>query len=306
MHPTTVDFEARLHQLEGEMENLRSIMAHVYSFPTDFSLRNIEISGKTVPLGGALGGDHLIFVDFKRRYDLESRIERARERGDVAVADSLCANRDRVGVLVADVCGHSMTDALLAAMLHQAFLTGVLYELDVHGNVTEGLFEALNTRFHRSSSVTKFLTMIYGEISEDGTFRFISAGHPKPLVFSAEFDSFVTIDPSRLRSFYPVGMFPTEGDRDEPLAAPPIHAKEPYAVNEVNLMGRGDILILATDGLTEHARGDESYAPRRLERLLRDVKDQSANDIVEAVIGDVERFASPDDDVSLVVVKKVH
>ena len=29
-----------------------------------------------------------------------------------------------------DAAGHQMTDALLAAMIHQAFLLGALYELD--------------------------------------------------------------------------------------------------------------------------------------------------------------------------------
>jgi hypothetical protein len=31
----------------------------------------------------------------------------------------------------------------------------------------------------------KFVSVIYGEISEDATFRFLSAGAPVPAVFSA-------------------------------------------------------------------------------------------------------------------------
>ena len=146
---------------------------------------DIEAAGETYPFNGILGGDHIIFVDFKRRYNLDARIEAALTRGQVEVARRLRQNKDRVGILVADSAGHDMTDAVLAAMLHQAFLTGVLYELENEGHVTAKLFEVLNTRFAQSSSVNKFLTMIYGEISNDGTFRFISAGHPKPLIFSA-------------------------------------------------------------------------------------------------------------------------
>ena len=51
----------------------------------------------------------------------------------------------------------------LAAMLHQAFLLGSIYELDMFGNITKRLFENLNTRFHNSSSLSKFVTMIYGD-----------------------------------------------------------------------------------------------------------------------------------------------
>src|SRR3989442_12596770 len=69
-------------------------------------------------------------------------------------------------------------------MLHQALLLGSLYELDTFGHITRRLFENLNTRFYQSSSLHKFVTMIYGEISEDSTFRFLSAAHPPPVVFS--------------------------------------------------------------------------------------------------------------------------
>ena len=36
--------------------------------------------------------------------------------------------------------------------------------------------------------------------------------------------------------------------------------------------GEGDILLLHTDGLTEHHQRGESYFPGRLEQKLRDVK----------------------------------
>ena len=55
------------------------------------------------------------------------------------------------GIAVIDVSGHRVTDALLTAMLHQAFLLGSLYELDMFGQITKRLFENLNTRFYQSS-----------------------------------------------------------------------------------------------------------------------------------------------------------
>ena len=45
-----------------------------------------------------------------------------------------------------DVSGHRVTDAFMAAMLHQAFLLGAIYELDMFGQVTRRLFENLNTQ----------------------------------------------------------------------------------------------------------------------------------------------------------------
>ena len=70
-----------------------------------------------------------------------------------------------------------MTDALLAAMLHQAFLLGAIYELDVHGRITRRLFEHLNTRFYQSSGAHKFVSLIYGEMAEDATLPLPLGGH---------------------------------------------------------------------------------------------------------------------------------
>jgi serine phosphatase RsbU (regulator of sigma subunit) len=301
---TTAGRADRLASLEAEMANFRAMMQFVHHIPDEVSLANIDASGQTFPLHGILGGDHIIFVDFARRHNLDARIERALRQGQEEVARRLQMCKDRVGILVADSSGHDMTDALLTAMLHQAFLTGVLYELETQGHVTAKLFEVLNTRFAKSSSVNKFITMIYGEIASDGTFRFISAGHPKPLIFSAEFDRLVDVDPGRMKNVLPIGIFPSEGDIDEPATSPRVPRKKPFAVNEVSLMGRGDILLLQTDGLYEHADGDRPYSPQHLETAIRRVKHLPARDIVAAIHADMVSFAPPKDDVSLVVIKK--
>lgn len=296
--------ESRVKELESELANFRSMMHYVHWIPDTLSLSNVEAYGQTYPLNGVLGGDHIIFVDFERRYNLSARIATALKKGQDGVARHLEECRHRIGILLADSAGHETTDALLTAMLHQAFLTGVLYELETEGHVTAKLFEVLNNRFAKSSSVSKFITMIYGEINDDGTFRFISAGHPKPLVFSAEYDRLVNIDPERMKNVLPIGVFPTEGDIDEPPAAGPVPHKKRFSVNEVNLMGRGDILLLQTDGLYEHADGDRPYAPRHLEAAIRRVKHLPPKSIVAAIRDDMVRFAPQQDDTSLVVIKR--
>ncbi len=287
--------------LDREMENLRAILGAVYAYPQAFSLRQIDIFGRLFPLRGELGGDHLIFVDFARRYDLDRRIADAIAADLPEVAARLESNRSRVGVLVADVSGHSMTDTLLAAMLHQAFLVGVLYELAHHGHVTTELFEILNTRFYQSSSVTKYLTMIYGEIADDGTFRFISAGHPLPLVYSAEFGRFVELDRTNLISVHPIGLFPTEGDVDRAMRRTPMAESPRQIVNEVRLLGDGDVLLLYTDGASERAGGTLAAA---LTSTIRSVAALSAREIVYAVREELDRLGAAEDDMTLVAIKR--
>ena len=58
--------------------------------------------------------------------------------------------------------------------------------------------------------------------------------------------------------------------------------KDRYQLNEWSLMGSGDILLLYTDGLLEHANGDDAYFPLRLEEKMREVKHRTAQEIFEA------------------------
>ena len=100
------------------------------------SLNGVDIFGGVLPLSGSVGGDHLIYVDFKQRFDLPARIERAHNGGRPDVAEQLTQLQRKAGIAVIDVSGHRVTDALLAAMLHQAFLLGSIYELDHSGQIT--------------------------------------------------------------------------------------------------------------------------------------------------------------------------
>lgn len=289
-----------------EIANFVRIFRLIRPPQSGVGIGQIEVYGESVFRNGAAGGDHIVYLDFEHRYDLDRRIAEARAKGQVEVAAKLASNRDRLGILVADVSGHQITDALAAAMLHQAFLTGVLYELDRFGEVTTTLFENLNTRFYRSLSFEKYITLVYGEISGAGRFRFLSAGSPPPLVFSAEYDRFVTVCPDRLVSFSPLGLFPSEGDVDVTRILSPIGYKPRYAVNEVNLLGDGDILILLTDGLSEHATDDErEFVPTELEAVLRANKGRSAAEIYEAVRERSLSFAPLGDDMTVVIIKKV-
>lgn len=294
--------ERSLTQLSNELENFEAIAKYLLPRPGDVpQLAGIDVCGGTLALNGVVGGDHIIYVDFKRRFDLPARIEHAIAEGKLDVADNLRRCQRKAGIALVDVSGHRVTDALLAAMLHQAFLLGSLYELDIFGEITKRLFENLNTRFYKSSSARKFVSMIYGEISEDAEFQFLSAGQPFPSVFSNEHDRFMEVS---LVSFPPLGILPSLGVIDKSTTKSPLGFKDAYELNEWSLMGAGDILLLHTDGLAEHSRGEENYFPGHLERTLRLVKREAAATIHAAIMGDLLAFSPPSDDISLIVIKR--
>jgi serine phosphatase RsbU (regulator of sigma subunit) len=292
-----------LRQLTRELDNFEEIAQHLLPQPGDLPrLQGIDVFGGSLPLNRTIGGDHLIYVDFKQRFNLPARIKEAlaHHRGDIV--ERLRRRQHMAGLVLIDVSGHRVTDALLAAMLHQAFLVGAMYELDMSGRITRRLFENLNARFYKSSGAHKFVSMIYGEISEDARFRFLSAGQPVPAVFSNEHDRLMDVEAI---SFPPLGLLPSLGMIDDDDTDTPLGFKDPYTLNEWSLMSPGDILILHSDGLAEHRRGEEAYFPRHLEEALRRVKYRPAQAIYEAVIEDLTSFGNPADDISLVVIKRL-
>ena len=152
--------------LAKELENFQQIASSVLPPPGEIPrLPGLDIHGRLLPLNGVVGGDHIVYIDFNARFDLDRRLEKAT---DPQVRESLAKGRTRAGLLLADVAGHQITDATVHIGLHHAFLTGVAYELEMHGEVTTGLFEKLNTRFYQTANFQKFISVIYGEIAQNG------------------------------------------------------------------------------------------------------------------------------------------
>jgi serine phosphatase RsbU (regulator of sigma subunit) len=270
---------------------------------------NIDIYGAALPLNRIAGGDLITYVDFQERYDLDARIARALGQGQEEIAHRLQRLKHKGGILVADVAGHEFTDAIRALLLHQGFHTAALYEMELNGEITPRLIEHINTRFLKSRTLrklaaeldaTSFITLIYGEISHTGRFQFVIAGHPQPLVFSREYNRFVEICQDRLISYPPIGLQLNEDNADARFYHRELGYKKRYTVNELNLMGQGDVLLLYTDGLLDPF---SSYAQEQLERAVSCARDGTAKEICEAILNDRNAAAEQTDDLSLVVIK---
>ena len=85
----------------------------------------------------------------------------------------------------------------------------------------------------------------------------------------------------------------------------PLGQKSKYVINDINLMGEGDILLLFSDGFMEH--GEHTMGPfgeRRLEPILRETKDQTAAGIAAVLKTELMGYAESTDDMSFVVIKR--
>ncbi len=293
--------QQRIDLLTRELENLSVLLRNFDPPPSELpEVPWIDVYGEALPRNGKAGGDHVIYVDFKKRYKMDQLIAEAPE----GLKEKLRATAGRAGIAVIDVEGHDYGSAFIASVFHQAFLLGVSYELRFFGEITTTLFDNVNTRFFNSSGIHKTLTMVYGEITERGTFRFLSAAHPPPLVFSNKFDRLVAIREDKLISFPQIGTMPSRGNSEKTV--PLLGVKEKYTVNEISLMGQGDILVLYSDGLADHRDPQgRPYFPGRLQEVLRASKQLPAREIFARVKADMLAFRpDPEDDVTIVIIKK--
>lgn len=272
-------------------------------------LPNIDYFAAVEPYKGCVGGDYLAVINFSE-YNLAERIKDAEAAGDPELGRRLSKSLDTFCIVVADVSGHMLTDGMMAFYLDSGLRTGIGYEFLMHGEITEGLMERLNTRHYnlvdRSFLDRKpYITLLIGEVHNDGRFRFQLAGHPAPKVLSNEFDRLVVLGDERTRVSAPLGMFPSVHRSDLESFEPTIATTHGYPVNEVHLLGTGDVLVLHTDGLSELKDGELDFCDRELERVLRRVKGESARNIYEAIREEVYRFSPPQDDMTIAVIKKL-
>src|SRR5699024_2004504 len=169
--------------------------------------------------------------------------------------------------------------ANLQAMLH------VLLPIDVSLSEATG---QVNDIIHQNTPPDKFITFFWGLIDpQDLSFRFVNAGHNPPICLKAGSDTPAELQEGGLI----LGAMPT-------LA--------PYREQTISL-SPGDVLVFYTDGVTEamNKGRTEEFGEKRLLKSICKHRDQPAAGIEQAIIDDVQLFASgiQSDDITVMVVR---
>ena len=211
-----------------------------------------EIAGFTVP-AEIVGGD---FFDF------------------IPVTDRI------QGIAIADASGHGLPAALQVRDVYTGLRMGVARDFKIVRTV-----ERLNTIIHQSRMTTKFVSLFYGEVEEDGNFIYVNAGHPPPLHFHAK--GVTTLKQTGL------------------VLGP--SATATYSRGFLSLEP-GDALLLFTDGMLEATdpKGRE-FGVERLKRAFLALRDRPSDEIVRALVekvGDYSGGRPAEDDRTVVVVKR--
>jgi len=242
--------------------------------------------------------DHVAWLKTMQGYgpEVESEYRRARSSEQIRVAEDLHELYTTAGVLLVDAQGHGVISAKIASTVHDTFHALILSELDRFGKTTPELFENLNLRLALSVTARNALgisekenareiaTMLYGEVTPRGHFRFVNFGHPPPLVFCAEQRKFMKIDASKMVQFLPLGLqIPADHPDRNKYYSMKFRSMELSSsdISEITLMNPGDVLFLYTDGVYD---GSDEQVRDQLQEVLHEHYTQPARDICKALL----------------------
>lgn len=187
------------------------------------------------------------------------------------------------GLCVGDVSGKGMGAALLMSNAQATLRGQSTFGLSVHETI-----ERSNRLLSGSIRKGSFLTLFYGVLDIiSGTFRFTNAGHNKPYVLRAD----GTLETLTLGGLV-VGFVAGQSYKEDAFT-----------------FGPGDMLFIYSDGVTEAMNEQhDQFEEERLEALLREMGDVSAQECVERVKNAVKEHtgtAPQNDDITMLVVKRL-
>ena len=193
---------------------------------------------------------------------------------------------DRIGIAVGDVSGHGIPAALLMASV-RAFLKSRVVQ---PGSAAEVISDVNRLVTHDTGDTGQFMTLFYASIDIGRKeLRWVRAGHDPAVLYDPHTDSFTELDGRGMALGVNGGYVYHEGGT---LA-----------------MSHGQVFLIGTDGLWEtHNNSAEMFGKNRLEAVIRQVADASADRILGSIIQAVQDFrasAKQEDDITLAVIKVI-
>ncbi len=196
----------------------------------------------------------------------------------------------RIGITVGDVSGKGVSAAMIMAICRTK-----MQSLAMENKSPAETLKQLNADIVDSMSNEMFVTMIYAIIDlEKSKITLARAGHEPALLYK---ESKSDVPAEKIRGLgMAVGMVESE-IFDE-------------SINDVEIKFEvGDTFVLYTDGITEAINPEkEEYSTNRLATTISKLGKESAEEMNNGIIKDVERFsrkAKYADDLTLLCIKRV-
>ena len=248
---STLNFSRSTSQLQADMQEASRIQRSLLP-EHDPAFEGYDIAGRSVT-AELVGGD---------LYDYQMLDERV------------------LGIAIGDASGHGLPAALVARDVVTGLRMGVEHEMKISGVITK-----LNRVINQSRLSTRFVSLVYGELERNGTFVYVNAGHPPPILFKESGD-------------FELG---TGGTILGPIA-------ESVFRRGFAFIFPGDILLLYTDGIIERADPQGNHLGKDgIKEFMRGEYGKPAREIVGELFIMLRKYGGGDefqDDATVIVVKR--
>ncbi|MBR4324769.1 MAG: SpoIIE family protein phosphatase [Bacteroidales bacterium] len=223
------------------------------------------------------------FPDYCQYLDIAASMTAAKDVGG-DFYDFFQLDNDRIGFLIADVCGKG-----IPASIFMAVSRTVIRTTGLRGIPPAEVIDTANKLIAADSVDCMFVTVFYGTYNvKTGEVIYCNAGHNPPHV---------------LKSSCTVEILP----KSKSMV---VGAMEIAKYKEDRLqLEKGDSLVMFTDGVTEAMNPErEEFGTDRLNESLKDVAYRSCAEIIETVKDDIKDFANgaeQSDDITMLVIKRL-
>jgi len=192
---------------------------------------------------------------------------------------------DKVGIVMADASGKSVQAAIYMAVVRALFLSQAqdnLSATEIASNVHRLLLKV--------STAEMFVTAFYANLNyKTRQMTYVRGGHDRPVYFEAATGETHLLNiPGRF-----LGLLPN------------------LILEEASLtFKKGDVLVCYSDGVTDVVRHSDNqmYGLERLEEIVAQEGHQSAQELANFIVNDVDEFrdgADQPDDLTLLVTKAI-
>jgi len=196
------------------------------------------------------------------------------------------AQRDgKLVVSLADVTGHGIGPALVAAICHAYARSSFSMDHDLMG-----AFEHINQALGADLQTGRFVTFVAAVCRPDSSeLQILSAGHGPLFIYSRSDDRFIDVSPQAV----PFGILPFF------RSDPPAQLR----------LGSGDLVILPTDGFFEWENDQgEQFGVQRMEEVIRASRQLAPLEIIAQLYSAVTKFSNgtkQQDDLTAVIIKRL-
>jgi len=188
---------------------------------------------------------------------------------------------EEFGFCIGDASGHGIPAALMA----RDAIIGLRMGLEKHMKMVHTL-KKLNSVIYQSVYSTRFVSLFYAEMEENGNLFYVNAGHPSPILING--DEVIELESTGI-------IFG---------ALPEIDLRRSYTK-----IFPGSVLVLFSDGILERQNNKgENFELERLKKVALQNKNLNAEEILAAIFCSANEFGKKKkwkDDATVVVLKRL-